>query len=88
MAQATCIPGVRADHGSECFGDPYRSIEAVADLDAALARLPDEDLLLVLFTMVPDITYSDISDMSGVCVPTLRARMRSIRSRLSEWLSG
>ena len=66
-----------------------RRVEAVADrlsLDAAIADLPDDFRAAVVLRDVADLDYSEIAEVLGVPIGTVKSRIARGRSLLADQL--
>ena len=66
-------------------GDPERAVDRI-DLDAALARLPDEFRIAVVLRDVADLDYAEIATALGVPIGTVRSRISRGRAALAREL--
>ena len=66
-------------------GDPERVVDRL-DLDAALARLPDEFRIAVVLRDVADLDYAEIATALGVPIGTVRSRISRGRAALAREL--
>ena len=66
-------------------GDPERVVDRL-DLDAALARLPDEFRVAVVLRDVSDLDYAEIAAALEVPIGTVRARISRGRAALAREL--
>ena len=66
-------------------GDPERAVDRI-DLDAALARLPDEFRIAVVLRDVADLDYAEIATALGVPIGTVRSRISRGRAALARGL--
>ena len=66
-------------------GDPDRAVDRI-DLDAALARLPDEFRVAVVLRDVADLDYAEISAALEIPIGTVRSRISRGRAALAREL--
>ena len=66
-------------------GDPERVVDRL-DLDAALAKLPDEFRIAVVLRDVADLDYAEIATALGVPIGTVRSRISRGRAALAREL--
>jgi RNA polymerase sigma-70 factor (ECF subfamily) len=64
---------------------PERTVVARLDVDAALARLPDEFRTAVVLRDLLDLDYAEIAEVLDVPVGTVRSRIFRGRKALAEW---
>ena len=62
------------------------TIEAVIDVDAALARLSEETRIVVLLHDMEGFGHSEIADAVGISVSASKMRLHRGRMQLREWL--
>ncbi len=55
-------------------------------IETAIARLPEEQRLLVVLRDVEDRSYEEITAMTGLPLGTLKSRLNRGRGQLQEWL--
>ena len=66
-------------------GDPERAVDRL-DLDAAMAKLPDEFRVAVVLRDVADLDYAEIATALGVPIGTVRSRISRGRAALAREL--
>ena len=66
-------------------GDPERAVDRI-DLDAALARLPDEFRIAVVLRDVADLDYAEIATALEIPIGTVRSRISRGRAALAREL--
>ncbi len=59
----------------------------IADIDRALAQLPDEQRLIVVAVLVEGHSYRDAADMMGLPIGTVMSRLSRARKALQAALS-
>jgi RNA polymerase sigma-70 factor (ECF subfamily) len=64
---------------------PERTVTARLDVDAALARLPEEFRTAVVLRDLLDLDYAEIAEVLDVPVGTVRSRIFRGRKALAEW---
>ncbi len=64
---------------------PDRVVAARLDVDAALARLPEEFRTAVVLRDLLDLDYAEIADALGIPIGTVRSRISRGRRLLGEW---
>ena len=64
---------------------PERIVAARIDVDAALARLPEEFRVAVVLRDLLDLDYAEIADVLDVPIGTVRSRISRGRRLLAEW---
>lgn len=60
----------------------------LSDLDAALARLPEEQRAVLLLVALEEMRYEDIAQTLGVPIGTVMSRLSRGRERLRQILDG
>lgn len=68
-------------------GSPADMLE-VADLDAALRRLPDDQREVLLLVALEQLSYSETASALGVPIGTVMSRLYRTRERVRVMLSG
>ena len=69
--------------------DPAQVLETKSKqqaIEAAIARLPEEQRLLVVLRDVEDRPYEEIADMTGLNPGTVKSRLNRGRGQLQVWL--
>jgi len=83
-------PGEPLGEGLEtALEDPEHSAEAgerSAVIDSALVKLPEDYRLVVVLRHFADLSYSEISEVTGVPEKTVKSRLFEARHRLGELL--
>ncbi len=59
----------------------------VRDLEAALARLPDEQREIVILIGLENMTYKQAAEIAGVPLGTVMSRLARGRERLSKFMN-
>ncbi len=86
IADATIPLDTEAFNVPAC-GSPVELLE-VADLDAALRRLPDEQREVLLLVALEQLSYSEAAGALGIPVGTVMSRLFRARERLRVLLGG
>lgn len=66
-------------------GDPERAVDRI-DLDAALAKIPEEFRIAVVLRDVADLDYAEIAESLGIPIGTVRSRIARGRAALAREL--
>ena len=61
---------------------------ALRELDAALARLPDDQREALVLGVLEGISYQELAEISGCAVGTAKSRVFRARRQLEIWLMG
>lgn len=61
---------------------------ALMELDAALARLPDDQREALVLGVLEGMSYQELAEMSGCAVGTAKSRVFRARRQLEVWLTG
>ncbi len=78
-------PGLLAD-GS----DPLRAVverETVAQIDAAILELPEQQRVVLVLRDVEGLAYEDITEITGLALGTVKSRIHRARTALAQKLS-
>jgi RNA polymerase sigma-70 factor (ECF subfamily) len=76
------------DDGWAAPDDPAAAAGARVDIDAALARLPEQFRVAVVLRDLCALDYAEIAEVLGVPVGTVRSRIARGRARLADLLGG
>ena len=78
--------------GDEDFEVPTRATQSdrleVNDLEAALARLPEDQRVVLLLVALEEMSYEEIADVLGIPAGTVMSRLSRGRERLRLILEG
>ncbi|AOW46130.1 sigma-70 family RNA polymerase sigma factor [Acetobacter ascendens] len=61
---------------------------ALKELDAALARLPDDQREALVLGVLEGMSYQELADVAGCAVGTAKSRVFRARRQLEVWLMG
>ncbi|AKR49252.1 MULTISPECIES: sigma-70 family RNA polymerase sigma factor [Acetobacter] len=61
---------------------------ALKELDAALARLPDDQREALVLGVLEGMSYQELADIAGCAVGTAKSRVFRARRQLEVWLMG
>lgn len=61
---------------------------SLMELDAALARLPDDQREALVLGVIEGMSYQELAEMSGCAVGTAKSRVFRARRQLEVWLTG
>ncbi len=86
-APAAVVPLEEAPPEPAEGGDPARWLEW-QDLEAAVARLPDEQREVLLLVCVEELRYEEVAQALGVPVGTVMSRLARAREKLRAWRNG
>ncbi|MFT8674326.1 MAG: sigma-70 family RNA polymerase sigma factor [Acetobacter sp.] len=69
-------------------GPTHEDRLALHELDAALARLPDDQREALVLGVLEGISYQELAEVSGCAVGTAKSRVFRARRQLEIWLMG
>lgn len=73
--------------GPQASGGQWERLE-IRDLEAALARMPEEQRALLLLIAVEGLSYGEAAQVQGVPLGTVMSRLTRARDRLHRLLEG
>jgi RNA polymerase sigma-70 factor (ECF subfamily) len=80
-------PMLRDDIQDPCPRPPEGSLD-LRDLEAGLARLPDEQREVLLLVCLEELTYEQVADVLGIPIGTVMSRLHRARERMRRWMAG
>jgi RNA polymerase sigma-70 factor (ECF subfamily) len=73
------------EHDGPSPSPAERTVTAPIDLDAALARLPEDFRAAVVLRDLMDLDYAEIAEVLDIPIGTVRSRISRGRRQLAEW---
>ncbi|GBQ09947.1 DNA-directed RNA polymerase sigma-E/Sigma-24/FecI [Acetobacter cerevisiae DSM 14362] len=67
---------------------PHEDRIVLKDLDAALARLPDDQREALVLGVLEGMSYQELADIAGCAVGTAKSRVFRARRQLEAWMTG
>lgn len=67
---------------------PEAGTDIALDLHRCLARLPEDQRVVLLLVTLEDMSYEDVASITGVPVGTVMSRLSRSRTRLRELMEG